>query len=65
VHPLAPAHGRHPKTLNESGRPALTPAFGGGAHFCLGAPLARAEAQIAIPLNIRAFFPACVSIRNV
>jgi cytochrome P450 len=24
--------------------------FGGGAHFCLGAPLARAEAQIAIPL---------------
>jgi cytochrome P450 len=25
-------------------------AFGGGAHFCLGAPLARAEAQIAIPL---------------
>ena len=23
-------------------------AFGGGAHFCLGAPLARAEAQIAI-----------------
>jgi cytochrome P450 len=25
-------------------------AFGGGAHFCLGAPLARAETQIAIPL---------------
>jgi cytochrome P450 len=24
-------------------------AFGGGGHFCLGAPLARAEAQIAIP----------------
>jgi cytochrome P450 len=23
-------------------------AFGGGAHYCLGAPLARAEAQIAI-----------------
>ena len=25
-------------------------AFGGGLHFCLGAPLARAEAQIGIPL---------------
>jgi cytochrome P450 len=27
-------------------------AFGGGAHYCLGAPLARAEAQIAIPLAV-------------
>jgi cytochrome P450 len=25
-------------------------AFGGGAHYCVGAPLARAEAQVAIPL---------------
>lgn len=32
-------------------------AFGGGAHFCLGAPLARAEAQIALPL-LFARFPA-------
>ena len=30
-------------------------AFGGGAHFCLGAPLARAEAQIAIPLIFTRF----------
>jgi cytochrome P450 len=30
-------------------------AFGGGAHFCLGAPLARAEAQIAIPLLFERF----------
>jgi cytochrome P450 len=30
-------------------------AFGGGAHFCLGAPLARAEAQIAIPVLFERF----------
>lgn len=30
-------------------------AFGGGAHFCLGAQLARAEAQIAIPLLFKRF----------
>ena len=30
-------------------------AFGGGVHFCLGAPLARAEAQIGIPLLFERF----------
>jgi len=30
-------------------------AFGGGAHFCLGAPLARAEAQIALALLLERF----------
>lgn len=30
-------------------------AFGGGLHFCLGAPLARAEAQIAIPMLFARF----------
>lgn len=30
-------------------------AFGGGLHFCLGAPLARAEAQIGIPLLFERF----------
>ena len=29
--------------------------FGGGAHFCLGAPLARAEGEIAIPLLFERF----------
>jgi predicted outer membrane repeat protein len=29
--------------------------FGGGAHYCLGAPLGRAEAQIAIPLILTRF----------
>lgn len=30
-------------------------AFSHGAHFCLGAPLARPEAQIAIPALLRRF----------
>jgi cytochrome P450 len=29
--------------------------FGGGAHFCLGAPLARLEAQLAIPALLQRF----------
>jgi cytochrome P450 len=29
--------------------------FGGGVHYCLGAPLARAEAQIAVGTLVRRF----------
>jgi len=35
-------------------------AFGGGGHFCLGAPLAHAEAQIAIPVLFERFPGLCL-----
>jgi hypothetical protein len=35
-------------------------AFGCGVHFCVGAPLARAEAQIAIPLLFERFPGLCL-----
>ena len=37
-------------------RPDIQPlSFGGGAHFCLGAPLSRMEAQVALPRLLRRF----------
>ncbi|HEX8363314.1 MAG TPA: cytochrome P450 [Longimicrobium sp.] len=43
------AHFAAPHTLDLAREPNRHLAFGLGAHYCLGAPLARLEAQIAIP----------------
>ena len=44
-----PAQFNDPDRLDLARRPNRHVAFGGGIHFCLGAPLARLEARIAIP----------------
>jgi cytochrome P450 len=48
-----PAHFDHPNDLilDRTSTPHVS--FGGGIHFCLGAPLARLEARIAIPELLR------------
>ncbi|MBW3571321.1 MAG: cytochrome P450 [Gemmatimonadetes bacterium] len=43
-----PAHFDHPDTLRLAREPNRHLAFGIGAHYCLGAPLARLETQLAI-----------------
>ncbi len=50
-----PAVFTDPDTLAVAGHPAAHFAFSKGVHFCLGAPIARMEAQIAISEILRRF----------
>ena len=44
-----------PDTFEPGRDPNQPLSFGGGAHYCLGAPLARLEAQVALPLLLQRF----------
>ena len=44
-----------PDRFDVSRKRAAHMAFGGGAHICIGAPLARLEAQVAIPRLLERF----------
>jgi hypothetical protein len=61
VTPILAAANRDPEVYAEPERFDITRestdhhSFGGGVHYCLGAPLARAEAQIAIGTLVRRF----------
>jgi len=50
-----PAQFDHPETLDLTRRPNRHIGFAHGIHFCLGAPLARAEGQIAINTLVARF----------
>ncbi len=50
-----PSHYANPEKLDVTRNPTDHLAFGDGIHFCLGAPLARAEAQISIGSLLQRF----------
>ncbi len=50
-----PAVNEHPDTFDPDRQPLRHLAFGLGAHFCLGAPLARLEAAVALSAVTRRF----------
>jgi cytochrome P450 len=53
----------NPDTFNLSRTPNSHIAFGGGIHFCLGAPLARLEMNRSLPALFERF--PCISIREI
>ena len=50
-----PAHFRDPDAFRVDRSPNRHMGFGFGAHFCIGAPLARAEGEIAFMALLRRF----------
>ncbi len=50
-----PGRFAHPATFDPARESNQPLSFGGGAHYCLGAPLARLEAQVALPLLLRRY----------